>query len=159
MSDPRNANRRALHDHASPMGSPVAWTFTIKVFGLDGQVDHVLAIAIHVSNQMSVSAQSRPTGDPTQLGLLAQPALMRAMLDNAKDAVRAFHFRSDVGALSIPGRDVSLPVGPVSKVTIEGPIHNREYTIAVLDAVAAGIKDDDESSRRHASENAPTIQM
>ncbi len=138
------------------MGSPIAWAFAIKVYGLDRQVDHTLTINIHASNQMSVGASSRPTGAPGQVGLMAQPALMRAILANARDAVRAHHMRKDM--LVVPGKDVSLPIGPVSKVEITGPIENREYTIAVLDAVEAGIKDDQESSVLHA-QGQPVITL
>lgn len=106
-------------DHMTSDGDRVSHDYTIRALDHDGKILRELVILCRMSGAIGVR------------GNIAAPEI-DVMIDNAKDAVNAHRMRPGK-PLSVPGKDVAIPGLAVHRMTITGPIEEREYTIAVLE--------------------------
>ncbi len=126
--DPNKSNRDSQHDHLSTSGDVPAFRYTICALDAFGHKLREVVIDVRTSGAFTVG------------GNIADEALVQAMILHARDAVAGYHLQQ--GGLTIPGNEVTLPGVPnVARVTIEGPIEERAYTVALLDSVKASMVD------------------
>lgn len=124
MPDLLSSNRDALPDHLSSAGDVVAFDFTIRAMLRAGGCLE-LVIAIHASGALSVR------------GCIGDRPTANALLANARDILRGYHQRE--GGIVVPGHDVSICGHDVREILIRGPVEDRRYAVACIDAAIAAL--------------------
>lgn len=143
--DVNSANRRSKHDHGTPAGTEIADAWRIRAFDLVGAIVYEITIAVRASNALSVN------------GSIGDYAAVSALLDNARDAVRAYKIRPGK-MLTVPGKDLGLPI-PCARLTVEGPVDRVELTTTTIDRVRAELDEQHPLEAEHARAAKARIQI
>lgn len=135
---------RSMYEYGTPQGDTVAWSFIIRALDVRKVVLYELLIHVTVANQIGVA------------GGISQLSTALSVIEHAKDAVRSYHMQKD--GMTIPGKDCSVEgLTGVDKVTIEGPIEDRIYALACLDAGKSTLSAHHSKELIHRPDNGLTI--
>jgi len=111
---------RSRFDHDTKEGMTVQASWEIEAIDIEGHVVPQLGIQIVLTGSNAYGVT----------GAIGNEKLAHEVIDNAIDAVRAYHTAK--AGLTVPGKDVKITGYQIRQLNVLGDVDDRAFTVAVL---------------------------